>query len=121
MHTESKTRLCLLLAACVCSLTGCDVESNFVLATAVVPAGLQNDPRLKDVEVSRVEIWFYTNDPVTIFVFDSSGEEVLAEQGTWRWAEDHQNHSKYFVTVNDIESGYEITTPGILTLLPEDP
>ena len=120
MHTESQTRLCLLLIACVCSLTGCGVESDFVLETAVLPAGLQNDPRLKDVEVSRVAILFYTNDPVTIFVFDSSGEEVLAEQGTWRWAEDHQNHSKFFITVNGIESGYEITAPGILTLLPED-
>jgi hypothetical protein len=120
MRTSSKERrLFLLLIACVCSLTGCDVESNFVLEPTVLPAGLQNDPRLKDVDVSRIEIFFYTHDPVTIYVFDSSGEEVLAVQGTYR--DDPQNPRRFFITVNGIESGYERTAGGVLTLLPENP
>ena len=120
MHAKPGTLLALLLTVCVCSLPSCGVESTFVLDPVVLPPGLQNDPRLKDVAISRVEIYFYTDDPVTIYVFDRSGKEVLAQQGTWRWPEDHQTQTKFFITVNGIESGYEVTGPGVLTLLADD-
>ena len=111
-------RSTVLLLACIALLTGCDVESNFVLQPVALPAGLQNDQRLTGVNVSRVEVFFYTNDPVTIYVFDNTGKRILSVEGTWSSATDDKN--KFYITVNGVERGYLQIAPGKLKLLPDD-
>lgn len=101
------------------SLMGCGVESQFDMASTDLPPGLVNDPRLMGATISQIEIVFYTNEPVTVMVFDSSGKKCLVEQGSWRKMEDDESHALFFMTFNGVERLYERYAPGKLRELPD--
>ena len=87
-------------------LAGCGVESTFVVnPKSGIPPGLSAELEGQETSRLRVEIWFYTNDPVTLKVFDAAGKLILERQGTWR-SPNLGDHADLFVTVNGIETGY---------------
>jgi hypothetical protein len=94
------------------SLSGCFVESRFKLAdNSPLPAGLKRDPKLTGVAHPRVEVWFYTYDPVAVKVFDKDHCEIFEYRGTWRWATKADSPASFFVTIDGVETAYKQIGP----------